>query len=413
MGPEQWAECALFVGPDAVVEFGDFEHGLKYHPACLDALTLGYARVVETRTIAEGTEAGNRQAWAELIERYQGLVWSVASRYRLGAHTDDVVQVVWLRLFESYDRIHDLNNLAGWLVAVTRREAIQLARKHHRPLVDDTAGTTPGYVASPEEVVVDQDTAAYVLSAFQALPERDQHLLRLLCTVPPLSYVAIAAELGCPIGSIGSYRSRVLGKLRKLLPEIDPTSADSSGSSGGTRTEIEIAGGAAGAIVTASFAEALAQSLLTGVEHATEADLVEIGRRAGERAAAAMTWQSRIGYSIDTNQVTLLLGISRQAIDSRKRTGSILALPSTGTSHYPTWQFDVDGAGATVRPITLRIVNAFREAIPEVSPYTIAAWARSPQPELDGSTPADWIERNGPDEPLVRSAQRTALLEAL
>lgn len=142
-------------------------------------------------------------------------------------------------------------------------------------------------------------------------------------------------------------------------------------------------------------------------------EAAEIGREAGAQAAAAAAWRRRVGDTLDTEEVTELLGVTRQALDSRKRTGSVLALPGAGTSHYPAWQFDVEATTASVRPITLRIVTTFREALDEVSPFTIAAWATSPQPELDDRTPAEWIVRGGDDDAVVLAALRTAHLEAL
>lgn len=94
-----------------------------------------------------------------------------------------------------------------------------------------------------------------------------------------------------------------------------------------------------------------------------------------------------------TRDVTEMLGLNRQALDSHKRTGSVLALPGEGTSHRQTWQFDIDGSKTSIRPITLQIVTAFREQVVEVSPNTIAAWATSPQRE---------------PEPVVFAARRAA-----
>lgn len=138
---------------------------------------------------------------------------------------------------------------------------------------------------------------------------------------------------------------------------------------------------------------------------------VRIGRQAGEQAAVAAKWRQRVGATLETQDVTALLGLSRQALDSRKRTGSVLALPGSGTSHYPSWQFDTETRPPSVRPITLHIVTTFREAVEDLSLYVVAAWATSPQPELDDRTPADWIVAGGDDEPVVLAAQRAAHLE--
>ncbi len=141
------------------------------------------------------------------------------------------------------------------------------------------------------------------------------------------------------------------------------------------------------------------------------ADLAEIGRQAGEAAAAAATWRERLGDTLDTETVVRLLGVTRQALDSRKRTGSVVALPGSGTSHYPAWQFDTSGPRPVVRDIMLGIVTAFRERLDDPSPFTIAAWATSPQPELEDRTPADWVLAGGADEPVVAAARRAAHLE--
>ena len=56
--------------------------------------------------------AGDEQAWNEVVDRYAGLVWSVARSYRLSsAATDDVVQTVWLRLAEHCARIRQADRL--------------------------------------------------------------------------------------------------------------------------------------------------------------------------------------------------------------------------------------------------------------------------------------------------------------
>ena len=141
-------------------------------------------------------------------------------------------------------------------------------------------------------------------------------------------------------------------------------------------------------------------------------ELIEIGRHAGEQAAAAATWRERLGDTIDTESVVRLLGVTRQALDSRKKTGSVLALPATRTSHYPTWQFDLSGVRPVVRDVTLQIVTAFRGRLDDVSPFLIAAWAASVQPELGDRTPIDWISHNGANAPVVAAAQRAAHLES-
>lgn len=162
---------------------------------------------------------GDQRAWDDLVGQFGGLVWSVARSYRLGALTDDVVQTVWLRLAEYCDRIREPDRLAAWLATTTRNEALRVVKKQQRLLaVGDLPERADLSVSTLDELVTDSDTLAHVLEAFRKLPDKDQELLRLLCTVPALDYATIAEMLGRSIGSIGPSRDRSLKKLRKLLP---------------------------------------------------------------------------------------------------------------------------------------------------------------------------------------------------
>jgi RNA polymerase sigma factor (sigma-70 family) len=169
--------------------------------------------------------AGEDAAWDELVDRFAGLVWSVARSFRLStAATEDVVQTVWLRLAEYSARIREPERLASWLATATRHEASRVIRGHQRMVpYPDFSETSEPTSPSIEDLVSDDVTLKAVLVAFDRLPPADQQLLRLLCTVPPLDYQTIADLLGRSIGSIGPSRARSLDKLRRLLPDgIEP-----------------------------------------------------------------------------------------------------------------------------------------------------------------------------------------------
>jgi RNA polymerase sigma factor (sigma-70 family) len=168
---------------------------------------------------------GDESAWNELVQRYAGLVWSVARSFRLSAATtDDVVQTVWLRLAEYSSRIREPERLAAWLATATRNEALRAIRGQQRVIPHaGFAESSEPTSRSIEDVITDDVTLRAVLQAFSELSAADQQLLRLLCTVPPLDYQTIAEILGRSIGSIGPSRARCLDKLRRLLPAgIDP-----------------------------------------------------------------------------------------------------------------------------------------------------------------------------------------------
>ncbi len=139
--------------------------------------------------------------------------------------------------------------------------------------------------------------------------------------------------------------------------------------------------------------------------------ITDLARRAGELAGAEYAWRASIGECLETTDVVKLLGVSRQALDQRKRAGTILALPGIRTSLYPAWQFTSDADTPQVRPIVSQIIRAFRDEMGEAPPFLVASFATSPQPELSDQTPAQFISDGGDSDLVVLAARRTAHFE--
>jgi RNA polymerase sigma factor (sigma-70 family) len=175
---------------------------------------------------------GDASAWNELVERFSGLVWSVARSYRLSqADASDVFQTVWLRLVEHLSRIREPERLAGWLATTARNECFRILRKTGRTIpTDDDAifdvtdgalGTGAGTDLDRALLADERDTVVW--EQFATIPARCQTLLRLLTADPPIAYSDISTMLDMPIGSIGPTRARCLDKLRVALAGVGIT----------------------------------------------------------------------------------------------------------------------------------------------------------------------------------------------
>ena len=169
-----------------------------------------------------GVNRGDAGAWAELVERFSGLVWSVARSVCADADVAaDVSQTVWLRLAEHADRIREPDRLAAWLATTARHEAIRLSKLGRRfEPTDDFAAEADASAPLPGERLEDAEAAGAVHRAFQKLGDACRELLRLLTAEPKLDYQTIAEMTGRPIGSLGPTRARCLDKLRTLLADV-------------------------------------------------------------------------------------------------------------------------------------------------------------------------------------------------
>ena len=169
--------------------------------------------------------AGDRAAWDALVERFTGLVWSVARSFRLSDEdAADVVQTTWLRLLDHLDRIDDPQRLGSWLATTARHESLHTLRRSSRePVVDVVQIMDPLPDPRPpvdhEILRQERDTALWEL--FERLSDGCRRLLRIMVATPPPSYADIAAALDMPVGSIGPTRARCLAALRTLAVEAD------------------------------------------------------------------------------------------------------------------------------------------------------------------------------------------------
>jgi RNA polymerase sigma factor (sigma-70 family) len=160
-------------------------------------------------------------AWPALVERYTGLVASITWSYRLGsADAAEVRQVVWMRLFESMNRIRQPECIAGWIRSVTRNECLRKLHKYSQEIPSDDEATFAG--ESDDQVdgsILARERQEAVRRALAELPVRGRVLLETLLEQPGLTYEELAIQLDMPIGSIGPTRQRCLTRLR-AVPEL-------------------------------------------------------------------------------------------------------------------------------------------------------------------------------------------------
>lgn len=94
------------------------------------------------------------------------------------------------------------------------------------------------------------------------------------------------------------------------------------------------------------------------------------------------------------------IGISRQAIDKRRRNGALLALPAGKDYRYPAWQF---AAGATVPGL-----KDVLRALGDIDPWAKYRFFTSPSFTLDGRTPLKTLKSKGALGRVLQAAERFA-----
>jgi RNA polymerase sigma factor (sigma-70 family) len=149
------------------------------------------------------------------VERYSGLLWSVARSFGLNeSDAGDVVQTTWLRLVERIDGIREPAAAGRWLAVTARHESLRVVRRRDRELPGAVAdGVARG--PAPEQVFLARERVRQVAAALETLPHRCRSLLRLVAVAS--SQAELAAALGIPVGSVGPTRARCLDTLARRL----------------------------------------------------------------------------------------------------------------------------------------------------------------------------------------------------
>ena len=165
--------------------------------------------------LAEQFCQNDETAFAKLVRRHQQLVFHVCLRI-LGHREDaeDVTQETFSRLAKYLDRWDRRRPLEPWLVTIAgnRCRTFLAGRRTHRPL---SVVVEPASDCVGEQHAVDTLREEITL-ALSCLPTNQRRAFELFHE-RSLSYVEIAAELGCPVGTVKTWVHRARGKLIEHL----------------------------------------------------------------------------------------------------------------------------------------------------------------------------------------------------
>jgi RNA polymerase sigma-70 factor, ECF subfamily len=178
---------------------------------------------VDETLVAEAAR-GNREAFDELVRRYQSRMFQLVRILTSGdADAEDLVQDTFVRAYRAVGQFRGDSTFRTWLhriaVNVVRSHA---ARRNHLAVDgDDTSiGSVPAH-GDLESAVVRRRT---IDQALARLPP-DLRLLITLRDVQGLEYREIALITGLPIGTV---ESRIFRGRRRLRPMLEPLLARSA-----------------------------------------------------------------------------------------------------------------------------------------------------------------------------------------
>ncbi|MFN8491568.1 MAG: sigma-70 family RNA polymerase sigma factor [Caldilineaceae bacterium] len=175
---------------------------------------------VSDQALLDGCRAGDQQAWARLLDKYERLVYSIPLNYGLSPEdAADIAQTAFTYLLQSLDALQEGSNLGGWLATVTRRHTWRLLkRKRQAPLAELDNEITSELIPDRTNTIERWEIVEWLNTGLTHIGDRCRTLLiALYFEAEEPSYAEIARRLGIAEGSIGPTRARCLQRLKELL----------------------------------------------------------------------------------------------------------------------------------------------------------------------------------------------------
>lgn len=161
-----------------------------------------------------------RRQMEAVIHEHEGGLLRYATRILNNAATaQDVVQDVFIRLFQSWeDGMRPTSNLRAWLFSATHNRAVDCIRREARlRLLHERHAQE--CAADPTEADPVAEQKRRVLAMVQALDERERQVL-LLRLEAGLSYREISRVTGRSEGNVGNLLHHAVRKLAQRLGRV-------------------------------------------------------------------------------------------------------------------------------------------------------------------------------------------------
>jgi RNA polymerase sigma-70 factor (ECF subfamily) len=174
--------------------------------------------------LVRGTRSGDKEAYSELVVRYQGHVYGLAySLVNHWADAQDIAQETFIRAYCNFDQLRDPTRFAAWLRRITFSVAMNWL-KAFRPGLFEQFGSLedldglgiPDFAPGPAEITEKRELAEAVLQAVATLPPKYRIPLTMF-HLDGLSYQKVADFLDIPMGTTKSLIHRARKMLKPTL----------------------------------------------------------------------------------------------------------------------------------------------------------------------------------------------------
>ena len=188
--------------------------------------------MIKERALIAAAQAGDRQAFDELVLRYQGIAYNVAYRILGCAEAAaDATQEAFLSAYCAVDRFRG-DRIKPWLLRIVTNVCYdQLRTRRRRSEISLDAETDLEWgewsvapLESPRAFAERQELGRSIQHALNTLP-LEQRAVIVLADIQDMSYREVSETLRIPLGTVRSRLNRARKKMRQTLSPTDAVPA--------------------------------------------------------------------------------------------------------------------------------------------------------------------------------------------
>lgn len=163
---------------------------------------------------------GDKEAFAEILHRYEGKVYRLAYRMTGSvADAEDLTQDIFLAIYRSLPRFRGDSSLSTWIYRVAMNHCMDFRRRtrlESLSLDENLLIVTNSWQENPLEAATKEELGREVEAALARLAPHHREVV-ILHELHGLTYGEVAEVLQIPVGTVKSRLSNAFRQLRELL----------------------------------------------------------------------------------------------------------------------------------------------------------------------------------------------------
>lgn len=164
--------------------------------------------------------AGNKQAYAHIINRYKNQLYATIVRMTRNPHdAGDLVQEAFIKIYEQLGKYNSKGAFSSWIYRVAYNHCMDEFRKKRyqmkQVVMNEELIEDPKH---PEVIFLKKEKSRQLERLISSLPE-DERMIILLRYVNELSYEEISELTEVPISTVRNKLHRAKKKMRETVKQ--------------------------------------------------------------------------------------------------------------------------------------------------------------------------------------------------